>query len=79
MLYQIKKYTPKTTIVTPKTGHLNMPSPMNEHTTTCHGFKRQNRHIFVILTDFVYNPMFFLVHWVMNAPLGWTKSYQCML
>jgi hypothetical protein len=20
-----------------------------------------------------------LLHWVMNAPLGWTKSYQCML
>jgi len=60
--------------------HTNMPT--HEHTTTCHdchGFERQNKNISIILTDFVYNPIPFLVHWVMNAPLGWTKSYQCML
>jgi hypothetical protein len=42
-------------------------------------FERQNKNISVIFTDFVYNPIPFLLHWVMNAPLGWTKSYQCML
>jgi hypothetical protein len=55
---------------------------MNEHPTTCHdrhGFERQNKNSSVTFTDFVYNPIPFLVHWVMNAPIGWTKSYQCML
>jgi hypothetical protein len=49
MLYQISKYTPKTTIVTTKNGHLNMPWPINEHTTTshdCHGFWKAKQKYF---------------------------------
>jgi hypothetical protein len=44
--------------------HTNMPT--HEHTTTCHGFERQNKNISVILTDFVYNPIpfWFIGSWM---------------
>jgi hypothetical protein len=45
---------------------------MNEKTTTCHdcdGFKWQNINIYPILTIFLSNPMPFLAHWIVAAPI----------